>query len=227
MNNIKKFRKERKWTAQHVADAVNTTATQIYRLEKGTRTLNQDWMNRFAKVFDCEPADIISDVATNTLPEGAIPMPSGFALLPVVGSVQAGHWLEVDDQQIETCDLEHIQVPLIADYSADKHFLLKVIGDSMNKKIPSGYYAVCICADGVNSGFPNANDVIVVERTRFNGSMKEVTIKRFKIIDGRDVLLPESYDDKFKPIYPDQEREEGTEIKIIAKVVGATTHKEF
>ncbi|NRA88322.1 MAG: helix-turn-helix domain-containing protein [Rhizobiales bacterium] len=220
MNNIKELRLLKKLSVQNLADKIDTTVRQIYRLEKGERNLTQDWMVRLAKVLECEPADIISDATTNILPEGAIPMPSGFALLPVLGAVQAGTWLEVDDQQVEVCDLEHIKVPLVADYSADKHFLLKVIGDSMNKKIPNGYYAICVCADGVNNGFPSVGNMVVVERTRFNGSMKEVTIKRFKVVDGRDVLIPESYDDKYKPIYPDQEKDEGTEVKFVAKVVG-------
>ena len=220
MNRIEEFRKNKKWTAKHLAELVGTSAPQIFRLEKGERKLSQDWMERIAKVLECTPADLISS-DSSPLPEGPIPLISGFKSLPVLGNVQAGHWLDQDEQQTPTSELQHIDVPLVAPYDADKHYLLKVIGDSMNKVIPNGYYVVCVSTNGDCSIKPSVGDVVVVERTRFNGQMREVTIKRFAHIGARDVLVPESHDPKFKPVYPDEDKEAGTEVKIVAKVVNA------
>lgn len=216
MNRIEEFRKKKKWTAKHLAELVGTSAPQIFRLEKGERKLSQDWMERISKVLDCSPADLISDPDTSPLPTGAIPI-KGFASLPVLGSVQAGAFLVVDENQIEVVDLPHIDVPLVSDYAPEKHYLLKVIGDSMNKRIPDGYHAICVEFNGME---PKIGDIVVVERLKDGGQLVETTIKRLSEINGRCALVPESHDPKFTTIYPDQENK-GTEVKVVAKVVNA------
>lgn len=172
-------------------------------------------VEKYAKAFGVSVEWLITGKGAS-LPEGAIPI-KGFASLPVLGNVQAGTFIMVDDNQTPMSDLLHISVPLVEGFDADKHYLLKVIGDSMNKRIPDGYYAICV---EINGKSPKIGDIVVVERLKDGGQLVETTIKRLSEVNGRRALVPESYDPKFTTIYPDKEIN-GTEIRVVAVVVNA------
>lgn len=61
VNNIEKLRKARGWSRPALAKLMGTSYQQIEKLEKGTRRLAQDWIDRAAAAFEVSPAAIISD----------------------------------------------------------------------------------------------------------------------------------------------------------------------
>lgn len=58
-NRIRDIRKAARLTLTQVATALNTTATQIARLETGDRELTLHWMQRLAPILGCIPADMM------------------------------------------------------------------------------------------------------------------------------------------------------------------------
>lgn len=70
-NRIYELRTKLGWSQEQLAKATNTTNQQIGRLEKGQRQLTQTWLNRFARVFGCDPADILPASSRQTRPSSA------------------------------------------------------------------------------------------------------------------------------------------------------------
>src|SRR5690606_38519983 len=67
-NNIADIRKAKGWTQQQLADAIGTTINTLGKLERGTRRLNQDWVDRIAVALDVSPGAIFGNtvsVSTN------------------------------------------------------------------------------------------------------------------------------------------------------------------
>lgn len=211
---VKLYRKQAKMTQQALADAMGVSRVAVIKWENGTNKPSTGKLSELATALNITMPVLLGE--SSSLPKDAIPI-KGFASLPVLGNVQAGTFIMVDDNQTPVPDLLHISVPLVEGFDADKHYLLKVIGDSMNKRIPDGYYAICV---EINGQAPKIGDIVVVERLKDGGQLVETTIKRLSEINGRRALVPESYDPKFTTIYPDKEIN-GTEIRVVAVVVNA------
>lgn len=60
VNNIQLFREERGWSRPVLAQKMGTTPQQVERLEKGQRTLRQEWIDKAAAAFEVDPAQIIT-----------------------------------------------------------------------------------------------------------------------------------------------------------------------
>lgn len=60
VNNIELLRTERNWSRPELAKRMNTSPQQVERLEKGTRSLRQDWIDRAAAAFGVAPHEIIT-----------------------------------------------------------------------------------------------------------------------------------------------------------------------
>lgn len=124
-------------------------------------------------------------------------------LVPLYGSIAAGVPLEM----IEV--IEYIEIPLNVALRYPKAFLLKVNGDSMNKIVPNGMYALIDPTDDIKNGDPVAVNV--------DGF--EATLKRFYQLHNTIVLEPESYNPEHKPQIFDCTTSECEEIKVIGKMV--------
>jgi transcriptional regulator with XRE-family HTH domain len=59
-NRIWELRRSMRVTAQQLADAIGTTPQHIGRLEKGTRPLTVEWMQKIAGVLGVEPAALLT-----------------------------------------------------------------------------------------------------------------------------------------------------------------------
>lgn len=60
-NRIRELTKAAKLSREELAERLDTSPTQLWRLETGERSLTQDWMKRIAKELGCSPASLISD----------------------------------------------------------------------------------------------------------------------------------------------------------------------
>ncbi|HBM91320.1 MAG TPA: hypothetical protein DD400_05550 [Rhodospirillaceae bacterium] len=58
-NHIREYRAARDWSLQKLADACQTSKSQIDKLEKGQRRLTVEWMVRLAKPLGCDPRDLL------------------------------------------------------------------------------------------------------------------------------------------------------------------------
>lgn len=132
--------------------------------------------------------------------------------MPVLGTAQAGAWLEaIVRDRVE----ERIPVNRDPRYPFAEQYALRVSGNSMDQIIPDGSYVICVNFD--QSGLPLRPGLIVhVEQTKHD--LSEVTIKEIALENGRLVLIPRSSDPDFKPIRWSEN--EAVEIKVRGVVVG-------
>lgn len=177
--------------------AVNPSATNLAKLAAALDT-TVDWLNVGSanKKQDVEPAEF---------------KVSG---LPVLGSIQAGNWL---DRSVLDEDLEPELIPVSRDvrFPRARQYGLSVIGDSMNLDFPDGSYVTCV--DFAESGLP-VRSGLTVHVERRNGPLVEVTLKLIEMIDGKLVLSPRSTNPKHKPL--PLEGDDGTDIVICGVVTG-------
>ncbi|NTD84268.1 LexA family protein [Agrobacterium tumefaciens] len=111
--------------------------------------------------------------------------------IPVRGKVAASSWLDVEDMDFGWEDME--QVPTISGYPREWQFALAVEGNCLNKKAEHG--DVLICLDIIKAGISfKENDLVIVERKKFDGQMVQRTAKRVRRAIKGFELWPESTD---------------------------------
>lgn len=126
--------------------------------------------------------------------------------IPIIGKIAAG-------QPILAEEYLEGYLPVDPDVygmtSSDDYFYLRVSGESMNKKVHNGDYALIHKQDYAENG-----DIIVAI---VNGD-DEATLKRYKVLNEQFILLePMSTDPSFEPITIDLNR---TNFQIIGKAIG-------
>lgn len=133
---------------------------------------------------------------------------SKFKYVPLIGEIAAGEPIYM--QQID----RHMPVPIEVMGHHPRAFLLKVIGNSVNRKIPSGYYALV-----------DPDEKEVNERDLYaicvNGD--SATIKHVKKLDNGYELAPDSYDPTCLPIILDYNdpADASKVVTVIGRVVYA------
>lgn len=143
------------------------------------------------------------------------------SFLPVRYRVQAGLWYEVDAEEPP----EQLALAVLPDprFAAFPQWLEKVVGDSVDLRIPGGHYVHVI--DAQEMGYaPRHGDWVVVERRRDQGAVRERTIKQVDAKNGHIQLVPRSRNPKWsEPVdYEAGAREgEAVEVVIVGLVVSA------
>ena len=123
-------------------------------------------------------------------------------MVRVVGDVAAGVWNESTAFGVYDPDLPsefdaYPPVPVVPDprYKGLAQFAVRVVGPSINRVIPDGYFAVCVPYWDARSAIQDG-DLVVIERIR--GGLHESTIKRVRRDKGGWVLHPESTDKRYQ-----------------------------
>lgn len=109
--------------------------------------------------------------------------------LPLLGYIQAGHWVEPSAS--EGADIE--MVPIVRDprFPHAKQYALRVVGDSLDLDYPDG--SIVTCVDFADSGLEIGEGQIVhVERYRAGGQLVELTLKVVELRKGKIWLAPHS-----------------------------------
>lgn len=127
----------------------------------------------------------------------------GYVEVPLYGSISAGTPIEM----IETS--ESFVVPNALNEKYPNAFLLKVKGESMNKKIPNGSYALIDPIKEVINGKVYAVCV--------NGF--EATIKRVRQLNNGFELIPDSTDPTYRAAVYDYGEPGTEEITVLGRVV--------
>ena len=64
-DTIKRLREERGWTQEQLAEKMGyTSKSTINKIEKNINDVSQSKIIKFAQVFNCDPADLISEAIT-------------------------------------------------------------------------------------------------------------------------------------------------------------------
>ncbi|WP_096033606.1 helix-turn-helix domain-containing protein [Caulobacter vibrioides] len=136
--------------------------------------------------------------------------------------VQAGAFLVADDLS----QVEPRPYPAVRDarYPAAEQWLSQVVGDSVNLLgIVDGDLVHCVSA--IDIGYtPRTGDIVEVERLRFAGRMRELTVKQVEVTADGVILWPRSTNELYRtPISLTEGLEEGedAEVRIRGLVVGS------
>ncbi|MDR6818464.1 SOS-response transcriptional repressor LexA [Neorhizobium sp. 2083] len=176
-----------------------------------TRSPNAGNLAKLAAALETTP-DWFYGTSDDELPLKRVQSVGG---LDVMGKIQAGNW--VDRSIIEdTYEREIIPVARDPRFPHAKQYALEVIGDSMDLEYPEGCYVTCV--DFWDSGI-SMKDGLILHVERHNGSLVEVTLKAVETIDGEQMLVPRSSNQKHKPIKI--EGDGGTEIVVKGIVTGS------
>lgn len=144
------------------------------------------------------------------------PVASPIGAIPVTGKVAANTWLSVDDMDFGYDDIDY--VPSASGYPVELQFALKVEGNCLNKIADHG--DILICLDTVKTGIDaDDNDLVIVERSRFEGQMIERTAKRLRRTADGFELWPESHDPNHQEPIKLNRPTNGDEVRIAGKVL--------
>jgi transcriptional regulator with XRE-family HTH domain len=142
-------------------------------------------------------------------------------LLPVAHHCKAGSFLEEDEiSQVEP-RLEPAE--FFPAYARWPQWLEVVDGDSIDKLIPSG--ALIHVVDAQAMGYaPVTDDIVVVQRSRLGGMLRERTVKQVEVTNEGIKLWPRSHNPKYQSpvdITEYADNDDGVTVTIVGKVLQA------
>lgn len=201
MNRIKMLREEKNITQEDLATKLELSKGVISLYENEIRKPSLKILEKLSSIFNCSIDYILckSDVRNNTCSN----MKDMFYLCPLYGRISAGqpNWVEdcLDGYFPIDPNLMNISNP-------EECFFLKVEGESMNKVIKNGSYALIRKTDYVENG-----EIAVVLINGFDATLKKFTK------EGDVILLEPMSDD---PTIHTQIYNRKNSISIIGKYIG-------
>jgi SOS-response transcriptional repressor LexA len=178
--------------------------------ENGSRKFEADEASVYARKFKVTVEWLLVGKTGNVTPVSNAPL----ATIPVIGIVRAGLWQDVDAGDSGVYQV----VSSAPDAPTEWQYAFTVEGTSLNKIAAPG--DILICMDAIKARYDiKDGDLVIVEKARFSGQMIERTAKRIRRSTSGFELWPESNDPAFQsPILIDG-KENGDEIRIVAKVL--------
>lgn len=194
-------------TAKAAAEAMGVSVSTYVQHESGVRGFPASRAARYAKFFRVAPEWLLYGRGE----AAPVVIQPQLTELPLVGPVQAGAWLALDD----TAQDEPQMMTATVDrrYPHAPQWLREVRGDSMNaRNIFPGDLAhiVDVAAAGVSL---NSGMIVEVTRSRDGGSLREITLKEVEITPDGVLLWPRSTNPRWKdPI--DLAHPDGQEVEV-------------
>lgn len=187
-------------------DARGTTSQNWSKYERGQAPgiFKPEVQRRLTRAVGATPDDLKEErdrIEVETFPAtGRSPMsalrPIGQRLLQIRDRVRAGAWLQADDY----LDSQPREFPAARDerFPYADQWLSQVAGDSVNKlNIFDGDLVHCINAVSIFYQ-PKTGDIVEVERKRFDGRERELTLKQVEVTQGGVLLWPRSTNPRWK-----------------------------
>lgn len=199
--NLKKIRQDNDLTQEELAKKIDTSRSNIANYENDKNMPSIDILEKLSEIFNCSIDYLLgkSDIKTPDLKDKLF-------LIPIVGKVAAGKPIFANENIEGYLPIDPLMYNLT---SPNGFFFLQIQGESMNKLIKNGSFALIKKQDYAENG-----DVIVAI---VNGD-DEATVKRYKQLNEQFVMLePVSEDSAFQPITIDLKN---TKFSIIGKVIG-------
>ena len=185
------------WTQTDLAKQIGTTQQQIARYESGENDVKSSVLVKMSKAMGVTISYLLG------MENASLPNTSTVDV-PLYGAIAAGtpiEMMEVEDTQ---------PVPVRVHEKYPDAFLLKVEGESMNRCLPNGCYAlVDPCREVEVNGAPYAVCV--------NGY--DATIKRVKKLSNGFELVPDSTDPTYATKTFNYNEPDTQTITVIGKVV--------
>lgn len=147
------LRRERGWTMEELAEKADTTASMISKLEKSTRRLDFDWVERLAAAFGISEHELIGATSSSA---------PAVKMVPLIGDIAAGNWREA---------IQHSDGEVAAVGASDNAFALRARGTSMNLIVPDGGYVIVE---------PNMSDLREGKVYAVMNHENETTLKRYR-----------------------------------------------
>ncbi|NPC91030.1 helix-turn-helix domain-containing protein [Bacillus sp. WMMC1349] len=183
--NIARIRTELGLSKAEFGKRLGFSDVTIGYWERGERTPKTGTIETLARKLGVSTAELIFDnVGEQNTHSSIVPMTE---TVPIYGSIPAGCPKWADDNIIGSLPIPD---KLIKMYGLENLVSLKIEGDSMNKIVPNGFYAVI---DTKTKEVANG-DIVAV---RINGY--ETTLKRFYQTNNSIILEPDSYNPEQKP----------------------------
>lgn len=205
-NYLKKIRKSKNLSLREVDKLTNISFTYLNMIEHGKRNVNPTLLRNLAKAYNYDYLDLYEKAGYIDLIEDEQKKEvsiNKFYMTPVYGRISAGqpNWAEecIEGRLPIDPGLMNITNP-------EECYFLRVNGESMNKVVKNGAYALIRKTDVVDDG-----DIAVV---LVNGY--DATLKVFNRQGDFILLEPMSNDPSFKT----QVYGKDTEIKVIGKYIG-------
>ena len=201
-NILKKIRQDNSLTQEDLAKKIETSRSNIANYENDKNMPSIDVLYKLAKTFNCS-IDYLLGKSDIKNPEEMSNISDKIYMCPVYGQIPAGepNWAEecIEGRLPLDPTLMNIVDP-------EECYFLRVNGESMNKIIKNGAYALIRKADWVENG-----DIAVVLVNGYDATLKKFT-KNNDVV----VLEPMSND----PTFQTQIYTKDTPIKIIGKYIG-------
>lgn len=202
MNRLKFLREEKNFTQGDIAKLLNITIAAYSYYENEKRDMTPDTIIKLAEYFNVSTDYLLgkSDIRN---PEKMSNISDKIYMCPVYGQIPAGepNWAEecIEGRLPLDPNLMNILDP-------EECYFLRVNGESMNKVIKNGAYALIRKTDWVENG-----EIAVVLVNGYDATLKKFT-KNGDVV----VLEPMSND----PTFQTQIYTKDTPIRIIGKYIG-------
>lgn len=195
--NLKKIRQDNGLTQEELAKKINTSRSNIANYENDKNMPSVDILEKISKVLNCSTDFLLGKITENKFDKNK------YYMCPVYGRISAGqpNWAEECIEGRLPIDIELMNI-----LNPEECFFLRVNGESMNKEIRNGAYALIRKTDFVENG-----DIAVVLVNGF-----DATLKKFSKQGDLIILEPMSTD----PSFTTQVYGKDTEIKVIGKYIG-------
>ena len=207
--NIKALREDSGLTQVELGKKLETESMTISRWERSEIVRpHPKTVEQLCEYFGVTSGDLLSENGYYAKTRGMstiAPRPATGSI-PIVGAAHAG-----DPSPAYEVDGGTLDCP--EEYCREGNFFIRINGDSMDRQLVDGTYALIDVHAQVNSG-----DIALV---KVNGD--DATVKRVKFMDGIAVLEPDSSNPDHRRRMIDSSNPESPEVRILGKVVYAVT----
>lgn len=198
-NRIKELREGMGLSQEKLAELIGCSKNSVQNYENSKRNIPGATLISLANLFE-----VSSDYI---LMQDSAPESDGYTDTPVYGEIAAGTPIEM--MEIGST----FPVPQWIRRKYPNSGLVRVEGDSFNRRLPNGCYALV----DFSQTEPNERDAFAVCVNGYTA-----TIKRVKRLANGFELIPHSYDPTYASKVYDYNKDDTDEITIIGKVVWAT-----
>lgn len=207
--NIKALREDSGLTQVELGKKLETESMTISRWERSEIVRpHPKTVEQLCEYFGVTSGDLLSENGYYAKTRGVstiAPRPAT-GPLPIIGAAHAGDPCPAYELDGGTLDCPE-------EYCREGNFFIRINGDSMDRQLVDGTYALIDVHAQVKSG-----DIALV---KVNGD--DATVKRVKFMDGIAVLEPDSSNPSHRRRMIDSSDPDSPEVRILGKVVYAVT----
>lgn len=228
--NIRKLIAFKQTTASAVSKKAGLPRDAVRDILIGkSKNPRADTILKIAQALEVDPANLMGEEELAALiyqeeRKVAEEQNNGEIFLPIRYEVAAGQWQTVDDLRDEPYGYAPAQ--RIKPYEQFPQWLERIVGDSVNKLIPDGSLVHVVDAIAIHYE-PRHDDLVVVQRSRAQGSFLERSIKQVELHPSKIELWPRSYNPRWDGPFIVATGEEGDgdeSIEIVGLVLRAYMH---